>query len=383
MFELFTVCAPGLEPYVEKELLANDLIASSESGFSKKASTLNVTSEEDFSGGVEFSGGLEAIYRANLCIRTASRILVRLGSFYAAAFSELRKKAARLDWSPFISPDSKVNIRVTCHKSRLYHSDAVADRVLGAISDNLKFPVVLDKKSGVLVIVRLLHDRCTISIDSSGEHLHRRGYRLATAKAPLRETLAAGVVLASGWDQSSPLIDPFCGSGTIPIEAALISYRQMPGQNRRFAFMDWPFYDQALWEKVIYNKQSISKLEGVQIIGSDRDAGAVNLARMNAERAGASKWISYSRQSISAIQPIGIGWIVTNPPYGLRVKSSHDLRNLYAQIGNVLREKCTGWQVAILCSDRKLLAQTDLKLETSLSFDNGGIRVFLGRGIVA
>lgn len=288
MFDLFAVCAPGLEPYTQDELVANNLVSSSGSIFRNKFSNINSASEENFLGGVEFTGSLETIYKANLCLRTASRILVRLGSFYASAFSELRKKAAHLEWRPFIEPGSKLNIRVTCHKSRLYHSDAVADRVLGAISDNLKSPVFLDKKSSIFIVVRIQNDRCTISIDSSGEHLHRRGYRQATAKAPLRETLAAGVILSSEWDKISPLIDPFCGSGTIPIEAALISRRVLPGNSRRFAFMDWVLFDQALWEKVVGSNQSLTKTDGVKIFGSDRDAGAINLASMNALRAGVS-----------------------------------------------------------------------------------------------
>ena len=183
-----------------------------------------------------FNGGLDELYRANLHLRTASRVLVRLGDFYAAAFSELRKKAGRLEWERYLRPGQPVALHVTCHKSKLYHSDAVAERVAGAIGDRLGRPTTMlkpaeseDDSPPQLVIVRLVNDHCTISIDSSGELLHRRGYRLATAKAPLRETLAAGMLLASGWDVRSPLIDPFCGSGTIAIEAALMRAGLPPG----------------------------------------------------------------------------------------------------------------------------------------------------------
>ena len=220
-------------------------------------------------------------------------------------------------------------------------------------------------------------------MDSSGALLHRRGYRLATAKAPLRETLAAGMLMASGWDLRSALIDPFCGSGTIAIEAALMRAGLPPGTRRRFAFMDWPGYDSKRWEALLAEAQpkAIGELPAIQ--ASDRDAGAIQIAQSNAERAGVADCIEFTQQAVSAIQPPqGPGWVVTNPPYGLRVSQGKDLRNLYAQLGNVLRRSCPGWQAAILCSDKRLLAQTGLKLDTSFETVNGGVKVWLGRGKV-
>jgi putative N6-adenine-specific DNA methylase len=332
---------------------------------------------------------LKAVYMANLWLRTASRVLLRLGEFHAAAFSELRKKAGRLEWERFIIPGRAVAIRVTCRKSRLYHSDAVAERVAGAIADRLGQPSSLVKfdpqssdKLPQLIIVRLFHDQCTISIDTSGTNLHRRGYHLATAKAPLRETLAAGMLLASGWDRVSPLLDPFCGSGTIPIEAALMARGIPPGGERRFAFMDWPNYDPYLWKECLEESNTGQTAESPPILASDRDAGAIQIAQANAERAGVAEFIEFSCQPISAIEPIGTGWVITNPPYGVRVSSGKNLRNLYARFGNIAREKCPGWRVAILCGDYALLQQTGLQLDTSLTLDNGGIRVKLARGVV-
>jgi len=221
--KLFAVAAPGLEPYTALELRKIDLLpsppgqdpASPPQGYPQKTT-----------GGVPFRGRLKAVYMANLWLRTASRVLLRLGEFHAAAFSETRKKASRLEWERFIIPGRAVAIRVTCRKSRLYHSDAVAERVAGAIADRIgkssplvKFDPQSSDKLPQLIIVRLFHDQCTISIDTSGANLHRRGYRLATAKAPLRETLAANMLLASGWDMTSPLLDPFCGSGTTCLSA--------------------------------------------------------------------------------------------------------------------------------------------------------------------
>jgi len=386
MEKLFAVSAPGLESFTAQELRQLGLLPSTQ---------LELKQAVDVEGGgMEFAGDLQAIYRANLTLRTANRVLMRLGEFYAAAFSELRKKAGRLAWERYLKPGQPVAVRVTCHKSRLYHSDAVAERIAGAVGDRLGQPVPLqklqlqklDEDSGgrlpQLIVVRLVHNLCTISVDSSGALLYRRGYRLATAKAPLRESLAAGMILASGWDLDSPLLDPFCGSGTIPIEAAQMALGIPAGSARRFAFMDWPGFDPLQWKNLLADSQPKIRSSIPKIIASDRDAGAVEMAQANAERAGVADQIEFSCRAVSAIEPTGAGWVVTNPPYGLRVSANKDLRNLYAQLGNVLRAKCPGWKAAILCSDLQLLGQTGLQLDTSLSLVNGGVAVKLARGVV-
>jgi putative N6-adenine-specific DNA methylase len=392
--KLFAVSAPGLEAFTANELRGLGLAAS------LPATQAGAGMDEE-SGGVAFEGGRREIYRANLWLRTASRVLVRLGEFSAVNFQELRKKAGRLEWERFLIPGQAVTLRVTCRKSRLYHSDAVAERLAGAIGDRLGKPPLLEPQlaqnvpgelpegqlAPVLIVARLLHDRCTISFDSSGELLHRRGYRLASAKAPLRETLAAGMLLAAGWEPAAALLDPFCGSGTIPIEAALIKVGIAPGRARRFAFMDWPDFDGKLWETMLAEGQGNAPTGKVPILASDRDAGAIEAARSNAERAGVSGEIEFTCRAVSdalaGIPPgSGIGWVVTNPPYGVRVSADKDLRNLYARFGNALREARPGWQVAILCSDERLVRQTGLRLDTSLSLVNGGVAVRLARGVV-
>jgi putative N6-adenine-specific DNA methylase len=389
--QYFAVTAPGLETFAAAELRQLGIVPQA----AQAGDALGLAGE-DSGGGVAFSGGREALYRANLQLRTASRVLVRLGSFAATEFAELRKKAAQLPWRRYLRPGQPVNLRVTCHKSRLYHSGAVAERVAAAIGDALGKPseLVKGETPAQLVVVRLLHDQCTISIDSSGELLHRRGYRLETAKAPLRETLAAGLLLASGWDRQSPLLDPFCGSGTIPIEGALLAAGLAPGRGREFAFMHWPGVQRSAWVGLLAGRTQPkpavqSETAGFAqpacppILASDRDAGAVRMAQANAARAGVADCIQFAQQAVSAIQPpAGPGWVVTNPPYGVRVSANKDLRNLYAQLGNVLRAQCPGWQVTILCSDRVLLGQTGLHLDTSLSLVNGGLRVLVARGVV-
>jgi putative N6-adenine-specific DNA methylase len=345
---------------------------------------------DEEAGGVLFAAELPEIYAANLHLRTASRVLVHLGDFYAAAFSELRKKAARLAWEKFLRPGEAVALRVTCHKSRLYHSDAVAERVAGAIADRLgAAPLILrwnDAAEGSLpqlVIVRLVNDRCFIRIDSSGALLHRRGYRQAVAKAPLRETLAAGMLLLAGWEGRSPLLDPFCGSGTIAIEAALMACRMAPGRARRFAFMDWPGFDGALWQRLLSEAEANRQACPTVILAADRDAGAVAMAQANAVRAGVAEWIRFDCQAVSAsLAPQSSGWVVTNPPYGVRVSSGKDLRNLYAQFGNVLRDGFADWKVAVLCGEPALLRATNLHFEQQLRLVNGGLKVSLALGSV-
>ena len=387
---LFAVAAPGLAPSTAAELRRLGLLHRRDKQHKRAVETAGVT----------FMGDRAALYRANLHLRTASRILARLGEFRAENFQQLRARAATLGWERFLAPGQAVDLRVTCHKSRLYHSDAVAERVAAAIADRLgqaplfgKGDEEADDQPPQLIVVRLLHDVCTISVDSSGALLHRRGYRLATAKAPLRETLAAGLIMAAGWPAGDalppPLLDPFCGSGTIAIEAALMALQIAPGRQRRFAFMAWPDYDADLWQRLLdeADGQAAARLEQLgdrlAILGSDRDAGAIAAAQANAGRAGVRGGATFACHAVSAINPPpGPGFVVTNPPYGQRVRGGPDLRNLYAQLGNVLRERCPGWQATLLSSDARLLAQTGLTLDTSTSFVNGGISVLVGRGVV-
>lgn len=376
MYRLFAVCTPGLEPYLQQELSSLGIT-------SHPPIRLDTHGEsQDESGGVEFDASLSDIYRVNLHLRIANRVISRLGEFTANGFDELKKKASRLPWKQYLHPGQQVAMRVTCHKSRLYHSDAVAREVLTAINSTLVRPcqaVKFDEDARplpALVIIRIVHDVCTISLDTSGASLHRRGYRLETAKAPLRETLAAGLLFASGWNTSSPLIDPFCGSGTIPIEAAMMARKIAPGKNRRFAFMGWPNYDSGVWQ-TIYN-DSISKelADCPPILASDRDEGAIGISEKNADRAGVHTNLDLRCQAFSAIQPTqDKGWIVSNPPYGVRVSQGKDLRNLYSHLGDVLREKCPGWHVSLLCSDQILVGHTKFALLPPLRLVNGGIPV--------
>ncbi len=363
--EAFAVVAPGLEPYATREA---------------RALGLTVLSEEP--GGFTFSGGLEDVYRANLWLRTASRITVRFARFFVLNFPELRKKASRLPWDNFLRPGQPVDVRVTCHRSKLYHQRAVAERLAGAISDHFSCEAPM-RKAGEEdadppqgVFVRMVDNECILSIDTSGELLHRRGYRQAVGKAPLRETLAAGLLMASGWDAASPLVDPFCGSGTIAIEAALLARRMAPGRHRRFAFMQWPGFDAAVWARLCAEADGQRVVGAPPIYGFDRDAGAIEAARANAERAGVAGDLQCACLAVShLVAPAGAGWLVTNPPYGIRVSQDRDLRNLYARFGQVMRERFPGWRVALLCPDPMLSGHMGLPLGSAALLSHGGLKV--------
>jgi putative N6-adenine-specific DNA methylase len=394
-FELFASTAPGLESIAAGEL-----------------KSLGVRGRQEI-GGVAFAGDLDRLYQANLWLRTASRVVARLGHFHASTFYELERRAKKLPWEEFLPASGPVRLRVTCRKSRLYHSDAVAERVLSVISESASRAIEVSedkftgegddadhadetehadqevriKKTGVeswaqLFIVRIVHDEVEISADSSGELLHRRGYRQEIAKAPLRETLAAAMVLASGWRSGEPLLDPMCGSGTIPVEAALLARGIAPGAQRKFQFMNWPTFDEPRWNAILDNARSSATRSSEKINGSDRDAGAIGAARRNAERAGVADTIHFSEKAISdSIADLddvekGVGWVLTNPPYGIRIGEGEDLRNLYARLGAELKTK-PGWRLGVLTSDTGLIGQTRLSMVSRFDTRNGGIPVSL------
>ena len=382
--DIFAITAPGLESLCASELSA--------------IGVRGVVQE----GGVAWSGDMKSVARANLWLRTASRVIVRVAEFRAKAFHELELSAKRIEWERWVAPGTSVEFRVTCRKSKLYHSDAVAQRFGEAVTKRVKDVglVEAEKESdesdsprprslaalgmtkgalGMTIVVRFLHDVCTVSVDASGELLHLRGYRQALAKAPLRETLAAAVLLASGWKGDTALVDPMCGSGTIPIEAARIARRIAPGRDRDFAFLHWPKADKEGWKKLLDEARAVELPSSpIAIAGSDRDEGAIVAAKANAERAGVAADINFEVQPISALsaaEPPGL--IVSNPPYGVRVGETDRLRNLYAQLGNVVRARRPGWTLALLTADRNLERQLHLDLEEQFRTKNGGIPVRL------
>lgn len=369
--DLFAICAPGLEQIVAGELASLDLAPDAVAP-----------------GGVSFRGGDDAVWRANLWLRAASRVVARVGSFRARALGELERRARALPWDRFLAPGCSVKIRVTSHKSRLYHTTAIADRIASAIAGRVSGVSTPSSApdtdaddaadgSHALVIVRVAHDTCLVSADSSGDLLHRRGYRRRTAKAPMRETLAAAMLLAGHWDASATLLDPFCGSGTIPIEAALIARRLPPGGRRQFAFESWPGFSHSKWRRLVSAAVDAAlPATPVSILASDRDAGAIDAARDNAQRAGVAADITFAQQPLASVAlPDQPGWIVTNPPYGVRVSDRAGARGAYAQLGRLLRAQRQEWRAVVMLADRSLGNAAGIELHRLLHTRNGGIPV--------
>lgn len=336
---------------------------------------------------------MESLARANLWLRTASRVTVRLASFQAQAFHELERLARAVAWERFIMPGMPVRFRVTARKSRLYHTGAIEERFAEAIEHRLGKASGITRFTGdeeregpgskaQLFVIRVVRDVFTVSVDSSGDLLHQRGYRQAVGKAPMRETLAAAMLMAAAWDGSTPLVDPMCGSGTIPIEGALIARRIAPGLNRSFAFVGWPELNVERWTAIRADAQGVALAQSpIPIRGSDRDAGAVEAARANAQRAGTEVELSVRALSALDCMPGEVGTIATNPPYGVRVGEAAPLRDLYARLGQLLRARCSGWQLLMLSANPRLEAQLRLQMQELVRTSNGGIpvRILAGR----
>jgi putative N6-adenine-specific DNA methylase len=343
---------------------------------------------------VAFTGSREDLLRANLELRTASRVLAPIGQFHARALGELERKAALIDWPRWLAPETVVTVRVTSRKSRLYHQKAVAERIARATGAPVREAPAAPEDAGddadpaaQLIVVRLLRDECRISLDSSGALLHRRGYRLATARAPMRETLAAALLLASGWDPATPLLDPFMGSGTIPIEAALLARHIPPGLGRQFALERWPAHDPAADAALRARlRAAILPAAPAPIHGSDRDAGALTAAAGNAERAGVAADLTLVQQPFSAVAPPRpAGMLVANPPYGVRLGETADLRDLYARLGRMAREQLAGWGITLLLPEAPLERATGESFRLLFRTSNGGLaaRAVQRPGLVA
>lgn len=381
MYSCYAITAPGLEHLTAAEL--RDIGAA-------------VGATE--AGGVAFEAAPGILYAANLRLRTASRVVVRVAQFHAASFAELENEARRVAWARWIAPGGAVHFRVTSRKSRLYHQDAVAERleraVLAAIPGTgaVRAPSdadALDDDVSALpgvqrFLVRIVDDALTLSADSSGALLHRRGYRQASAKAPLRETLAAAMLLALEWNGSAPLVDPLCGAGTIPIEAALLARRIPPGWRRRFAFERWPEFKPTVWEYARGEAgKDVRERAAAPIVAADRDAGAVAACAANAERAGVAGDLSISRAALTTtlsdpgLAALPPGLVLTNPPYGVRVGESGRLRDLYASLGNALRGPLAAWSLGFVTSDPSLARAAALPLEARFETSTGGLRIRL------
>ncbi|MDX8349884.1 class I SAM-dependent RNA methyltransferase [Cognatiyoonia sp. IB215446] len=357
--EIFLVGTPGLEHVLRAEAVAN--------GFAGATVT---------AGGVTLTGGWPDVWHANLVIRGATRVLVRIGSFMAFHLAQLDKRARKFPWAEVLCADVPVRVEVaTSRKSKIYHAGAATQRIEGALR---VAGYEVSNNAPVTIKARIDDNRVTISVDTSGESLHKRGHKEAVGKAPMRETLASLFLRECGYDGSEPVLDPMCGSGTFVIEAAEIAAGLLPGRSRDFAFMHLATFDPS-WRWV-----GETHAPNMHLHGSDRDAGAVRMAAENAARAGVGDLTTFTNLNAADIQrPDGPpGLVICNPPYGGRIGNQKMLYGVYAGLGEALNARFGGWRVGIVTSDTGLAQATGLTLTKGPPIPHGGLKVRLFQALL-
>lgn len=357
--DIFLVAVPGLESLLRDE--------AAEKGFR------NPTVGR---GGVTVRGGWPEVWRANLELRGAGRVLVRIGAFRAFHLAQLDKRARRFPWAETLRADIPIGVQATCKGSRIYHAGAAAQRVERAISETLGAPVSRD--ADLRIQVRIQDNLCTLSIDSSGEPLHKRGHKQAVAKAPMRETLAALFLRRCGYTGSEPVVDPMCGSGTFVIEAAEIAAGLNPGRSRAFAFEQLAMFDPAVWEAL--RAARTEAVPQTRFLGADRDAGAIRMSGENAGRAGVDGCCDFRCQAVSDLTPPEgpPGLVIVNPPYGARVGEAKRLHPLYAAFGQTVLARFSGWRVGLVTNSDALAHATGLPFTAATApIPHGGLRIRL------
>ncbi|MDF1873179.1 class I SAM-dependent RNA methyltransferase [Vannielia sp.] len=353
-FEIFLVVAPGLEEEAAAE--------AREQGFAKA---------KVMPGGVAIRGGWPDVWRANLVLRIPGRVLARLARFQAMSFKALEAQLDEVEWATVIAPGQEVRAEAATKHSKLYHAGAVKQRLEQA----LERQGAVISPEGLKVMLRIEQNRCVLSVDTSGEGLHRRGYKEAVNKAPMRETMASGFLRAAGYSGREALIDPMCGSGTFPIEAAELAAGLAPGRARHFAFEGFAGFDAAAFAAL--KRPPVARSEG-PIMGFDRDAGAVAMSRENAARAGVD--VSFTTKPISELErpDCAPGLVICNPPYGARIGNKKPLYALYGSFGAVMRERFAGWRVAMVTADDGMAKATGLPWQPAgRHVAHGGLKVRL------
>ena len=339
-FEIFAACAPGLEPFLAAEV----------------ARLVPGTQQAD-PGGVTLTGTWEDVWRLNIRSRMASRILLRFARFPAVHLAQLDKRARKVPWADILRADVPVKVDVTARRSKIYHQGAARQRIETAIAETLGTP--LSEDAAIRVMARIEDNLVTLSLDTSGEPLHRRGLKQAVGKAPLRETLACGFLAACGFDGTEPVLDPMCGSGTFPLEAAAWARGLAPGRGRAFAFEKLGAYDR---DRVAALQKAAPQDVAARFEGSDRDQGVIRMAAQNAERADVADLCVFSCRPVSGLaRPEGpAGLVMVNPPYGARIGQKGPLHALHASLGTALKDRFAGWRVGMVTSEPGLARATGL-----------------------
>jgi len=372
--EFYVVTLPGLESLCRSELAAledppPELILSK--------------------GGVSFKGRLTSCYQANLMCRTASRILMRIQRFKTRHFDELEERTRAIPWELYLNGEAPLDVRVSIRQSKLYHSHAVAERILKVVSERLALHGRKDAKAGrerlpQCLWARLQEDRITLSLDSSGDHLHKRGIKTLAGRAPLRETLAAAALLQAGFDADTVLCDPMCGSGTFAIEAAMIVKQIPPGGRRSFAFMDWPAFRPPHWQYLLNQTAArTSRLTTPQIYASDRSRTAVDQLASLLPGSDLADAIDLQRKDFFDLSPPAKGkrrgLITLNPPYGRRLGKPEATPRLIGEILGKLLRDFRGWRMLLVLPEQGLIRQVPFAVK-SYPVMHGGRPVWITMG---
>ncbi len=364
--EYIAPCHFGLEAVLKREIV--------ELGY-------EIVSVED--GRITFAGDAQALCRANIFLRTAERVLIKVGSFHAETFEELFQGTKALPWGEYIPKDGKFWVtKAASVKSRLFSPSDIQSVMKKAMVESMKNTYHADwfAESGDSYPVRvfLMKDEVTVGLDTTGESLHKRGYRKLTAKAPIAENLAAALIMLTPWKQDRILVDPFCGSGTIPIEAAMIAARMAPGMNRNFTAEDWThIVDRKCWYRTVDEAESLLDLSvETDIQGYDIDDDMVSIARANAKLAGVERMIHFQRRGVEELShPKKYGFIITNPPYGERLEDKKNLSALYGVIGERYMA-LDSWSLYLITSYEQAEQAIGRKADKNRKIYNGMMKTY-------
>jgi putative N6-adenine-specific DNA methylase len=361
--EYFAVCAVGFEGGLEQELLPLSPL-------------LTIISKEP--GGVTFTAPLETLYHTNLHSRTAHRILLRIDDFLAQSYPMLFNKVSKLPWELYLGFNKTYSIQVSAKESRLHQHKTIAKTIHDGITDYLK-PLGLSPRltddAPLEIHARFFQDRCTLSVNTSGEHLHKRGYRQLVSEAPIRETLAASILQSVNVQNFETIVDPMCGSGTFLIEAAMILENTPLGLQRSFAFEQLPFFQASKWER--FKREALAKQTetSVKLLGFDIDPKNIEIARANAVKAGVADLIIFEVADAKILQVSATGKLlmICNVPYGERLEST-----VLTPFAKNLQKNFKGWHFAFVTKEMKWLES--FNLQTTKRFQNGGLNVNLVTG---
>ena len=365
-FDLLVPCHFGLEAVLKREIY--DL------GY-------EITKVED--GRVTFEGDEEAVCRANIFLRTAERVMIQVGRFKATTFEELFQGIKNLPWEEYIPEDGKFWVKkASSINSKLFSPSDIQSIAKKAMVERMKQKYHKEwfKEDGAAYPVRifLLKDEVTVALDTSGDSLHKRGYRTMTSKAPLTETLAASLIMLTPWRKDRILVDPFCGSGTFPIEAAMIAAKIAPGMNRDFTAEEWTnMIDRKLWYECVKEAEDmIDTTVKVDIQGYDIDGDVIKAARENAKRAGVEHMIHFQQRAVADLShPKKYGFIITNPPYGERLEDKADLPALYTQIGQAY-QRLDSWSMFLITSYTDTEKYIGRKADKNRKIYNGMLKTY-------